>query len=207
MEIRDELRAETASLNFPALLAVLALILIWSALIPRLVWLFSFHQTLSYLAGAFLSLFVLAIFAKPRRIQRAREPKKNFPIPRAATPTPATQMLLLRLNPPKDAAIFPPPSHTSMPSARPQPHPGELGIHWRDFAPMAGILCVFAPVVLMRFVFDSNGRDIADYGWFLGLSVILALIVLARWASDRLGFSLSRSSSKRPEKSQSRPSN
>lgn len=204
MEIRDEQRAETVSLNFPALLAVLALILIWSALIPCLVWLFSFPQSLSYLAGA---LFVLAIFGTRRCIQRAREPKKNFPIQRAATPTPATQMLLLRLNPPKDAATFPPPSHTSLPSARPQPHPGELGIHWRDFAPMAGILCMFAPVVLMRFVFDCDSRDIADYGWFLGLSVVLALIVLARWASDRLGFLLSRSSSKRPEKNQSRPSN
>ena len=107
--------------------------------------------------------------------------------------------------PPKASATFPPPSHTSLPSARPQPQAGERAIDWRDFAPVAGILCVFAPVVLMRFVFDHDS-DMADYGWFLGLAGVLTFFVLARWTSDRVGFLLSRRFSNRPEKSQARPS-
>jgi curved DNA-binding protein CbpA len=103
--------------------------------------------------------------------------------------------------PPKAAATFPRPSHTSLPSAQPQA--GERGIDWRDFAPVAGILCVLAPVALMSFVFHS---DMAESGWFLGLTVLLTVFVLARWTSNRVGFLLSRRFSNRLEKSQARPS-
>jgi curved DNA-binding protein CbpA len=99
---------------------------------------------------------------------------------------------------PKAAATFPPPSHTSLPSPRLQLEAGERGIDWRDFAPVAGILCVFAPVVLMRFVFVRDS-DMADYGWFLGLAVVLTFFVLARWTSDRVGCLLSRKFSNRPK--------
>ena len=98
--------------------------------------------------------------------------------------------------PPRAAATFPPPSRTSLPSARPQPQASERGIDWRDFAPVAGILCLLLPVVFMRFVFD---RDMADYGWFLGLAVVLTVFVLARWTSDRVGLLLSRRFSNRPK--------
>ncbi len=89
---------------------------------------------------------------------------------------------LIPTEPPKAAAAPPLPSHNSLhaypvtclrwPSARPQPRAGERGIDWRDFAPVAGILCLFAPFVLMRFVFDRD-NNMADYGWFLGLAVVL----------------------------------
>jgi hypothetical protein len=98
---------------------------------------------------------------------------------------------------PKAAATFLPPAQTSLSSARPQPHPGERGIDWRDFAPVAGILCLFVPAVLMTFVSDRDS-DMRDYGWFLGLAVVLTFFVLARWTSDRVGFLLSRRSSNRP---------
>lgn len=100
--------------------------------------------------------------------------------------------------PPRAAATFPPPSRISLPSARPQPQAGERGIDWRDFAPVAGILCLFAPLVLMRFVFDRDS-DTADYGWILGLAVVLTVSVLARWTSNRVGFLLSRRFSNRPK--------
>jgi curved DNA-binding protein CbpA len=105
--------------------------------------------------------------------------------------------------PRKASATFPPPSHTLLPSARPQPQAGERAIDWRDFAPVAGILCVLAPVVLVSFAFDS---DMANSRWFLGLAVLLTVFVLARWTSNRVGFLLSRRFSNRLEKSQARPS-
>jgi curved DNA-binding protein CbpA len=100
--------------------------------------------------------------------------------------------------PPKAGATFPPPSHTSLPSPRPQPHAGERAIDWRDFAPVAGVLCVLAPLVLMGFVFDPDS-DLADYRWFLGLAVVLTFFVLARWMADRVGFLSWRRVSNRPK--------
>jgi curved DNA-binding protein CbpA len=61
--------------------------------------------------------------------------------------------------PPKTTGT-PPPPYTSSPSTQPQPQVGRRGIDWRDFAPLAGVLFVFAP-------------------WYI-------LVVLARWSSARL---------------------
>src|ERR1019366_1644248 len=70
--------------------------------------------------------------------------------------------------PPRAAATFPPPSRISLPSARPQPQAGERGIDWRDFAPVAGILCLFSLLALVTeflcYTRASSGSLLA-LGW------------------------------------------
>jgi uncharacterized membrane protein len=177
MKIRDEQRAETVGLNFPALLAVLALILIWVALIRCLAWLSSFPQTLSYLGGAFLVLFVLAILRLRAASRELRRHRRGISQPEEQLVQHRQQNAHAPTTPPKAAATFPLPSHTSRPSARPQPRALEQGVDWRDFAPLAGILCVFAAPLLLTSVFNWT-IAVNDWGAFLSMAAVLAVLVL-----------------------------
>jgi hypothetical protein len=93
--------------------------------------------------------------------QLAQHRKQNAPAPTA---------------PPKTAGTAPP-SYTSLPSAQPQQQVGKRDIEWWDLAPLVGVLFVLAPWCMLV-VFDSDLVALMSV-----VSLVLTVIVLARWSS------------------------
>jgi hypothetical protein len=96
--------------------------------------------------------------------QLAQRRRQNAPAPTA---------------PPEVAAVPPPPSFTSLPSARLQLQAGKR-IDWRYFAPLAGILLLLSPMLIMLLFFDKDLALLMCTVCFLVTVIVMTVFILTK---------------------------